>query len=157
MQEVPGSNPGSPTRFLKELQPGALLTEWGQTCLSLISRTHYLNSQSVVIEVSKAIGLALQNFHFGVEGLSAPHRVLSHGPFACRRNVKVWNEMCKGMDARRKNASSISRYGRSQIYENTEIVFDDCHCGPFDGHRSSCGRAGCGKHWRAACLSVRIL
>jgi hypothetical protein len=31
------------------------------------SRTHYPNSQSVVLDVSKAVSLALEDFHFGVE------------------------------------------------------------------------------------------
>ena len=30
-------------------------------------RTHYLNSESVVVEVAEAISLSLQDVHFGVE------------------------------------------------------------------------------------------
>jgi hypothetical protein len=35
----------------------------------LISRTQYLNSQSIVIEVSETISLTLKDFHFGMEAL----------------------------------------------------------------------------------------
>jgi hypothetical protein len=44
-------------------------------------RTHYLNPQSVVVEVAKAVGLSLQNLHLGVEAFGdsviprePPHR-----------------------------------------------------------------------------------
>jgi hypothetical protein len=46
----------------------------------LTSGTHYVNPQSVILEVSEAVGLALQNFHFGVKAFGdsviageAPH------------------------------------------------------------------------------------
>ena len=52
----------------------------GATLLRLILRTHYLNSKSVVVEVSETVGLALQNLHFGMESFGdsvvageAPH------------------------------------------------------------------------------------
>jgi hypothetical protein len=51
-----------------------------QEPLRLISRTQYLNSQAIVVEVSETVGLALQDFHFGVEAFGdavvageAPH------------------------------------------------------------------------------------
>ena len=47
----------------------------------LISRTHNLNPQAIVVEIAKAVGLALKDLHFGVEALGdavvageAPHR-----------------------------------------------------------------------------------
>jgi hypothetical protein len=39
----------------------------GQPSPLTVLRTHYPNSQSVVLEVAKAVGLALKDFHFGVE------------------------------------------------------------------------------------------
>ena len=52
----------------------------GAVSLRLILRTHYLNPQSVIVEVSEAVSLALENFHFGVESFGdsvvsgeAPH------------------------------------------------------------------------------------
>jgi hypothetical protein len=34
--------------------------------------TEYVNSESVVLEIAKAVGLSLQNFHFGVANVRDP-------------------------------------------------------------------------------------
>ena len=79
--KVEGSNPSPATNFFSWLRFTRGSTHlMGQVGLRPISRTHYLNSQSVVLEVSEAVGLTLEDFHFGVEAFGdavvageAPH------------------------------------------------------------------------------------
>ena len=70
MEEVIGSNPIRSTKILPGDIPAtsqALRTQWGQGLPPTDLRTQYLNPYSVVLEVSEAVGLALEDFHFGVE------------------------------------------------------------------------------------------
>src|ERR1700678_4391543 len=57
---IEGSNPSLSAIHSKGSTPsmGQPLTD---------SRTHYPNSQSVVLDVSKAVSRALEDFHFGME------------------------------------------------------------------------------------------